>query len=106
MIKSYANSETQILYETGFHPRFQSFARVALSKLDMLNAAVNLKSLLIPPNNRLEKLRGDCAGQYSIRINDQWRVCFRWDDGDAWDVEIVDYHCKDHYAFNQSNTPR
>lgn len=58
----------------------------------MLNAAVNLKALLIPPNNRLEKLRGDRAGQYSIRINDQQRVCFRWDDGDAWDVEIVDYH--------------
>ena len=58
----------------------------------MLNAAVNLKALLIPPNNRLEKLRGDRAGQYSIRINDQQRVCFRWDDCDAWDVEIVDYH--------------
>ena len=58
----------------------------------MLNAAVNLKALLIPPNNRLEKLRGDRAGQYSIRINGQQRVCSRWDDGDAWDVEIVDYH--------------
>lgn len=58
----------------------------------MLNAATTLNALLVPPANRLERLRGDRAGQHSIRINDQWRVCFRWEDGDAWDVEIVDYH--------------
>ena len=58
----------------------------------MLNNAQNLGDLRVPPNNRLEALRGDRAGQYSIRINDQWRVCFRWHEGDAHDVEIVDYH--------------
>ena len=58
----------------------------------MLNNAANLKDLRIPPANRLEKLKGDRTGQYSIRINDQWRICFEWKDGDAYDVEIVDYH--------------
>jgi proteic killer suppression protein len=58
----------------------------------MLNRAVTLRDLRVPPSNRLERLKGDREGQYSIRINDQWRVCFRWDRGDAYDVEIVDYH--------------
>jgi proteic killer suppression protein len=58
----------------------------------MLNNAQNLQDLRVPPNNRLEALRGDRAGQYSIRVNDQWRICFRWRDGDAYDVEMVDYH--------------
>ena len=58
----------------------------------MLNRAVNLRDLRVPPSNRLERLKGDRKGQYSIRINDQWRVCFRWDRGDAYEVEIVDYH--------------
>jgi proteic killer suppression protein len=58
----------------------------------MLNRATILNDLRVPPNNRLEKLKGDRAGQYSIRINDQWRICFVWDDGDVEDVEIVDYH--------------
>lgn len=63
-----------------------------LRKLVQLEAAERLDELRVPPGNRLEKLRGDRAGQHSIRVNDQWRVCFRWRDGDAYDVEIVDYH--------------
>ena len=65
---------------------------VARRKLKLLDAAVSLESLRVPPGNRLEALRGDRKGQWSIRINDQWRVCFRWKDKDALDVEIVDYH--------------
>ena len=66
--------------------------RVALRKLRMLDAAERLDDLRVPPGNRLERLRGDRAGQYSIRVNEQWRVCFRWRSGDATEVEIVDYH--------------
>ena len=66
--------------------------RVARRKLDLLNQAAALADLRAPPNNRLEKLKGDREGQYSIRINDQWRVCFRWTESGAEDVEIVDYH--------------
>ncbi len=66
--------------------------RVALRKLRQLDAAMGLGDLRVPPGNRLEKLRGNRAGQYSIRINERWRICFRWLDGDAHDVEIVDYH--------------
>ena len=65
---------------------------MALRKLRMLDAAVKLDDLRVPPGNRLERLHGDRSGQHSIRINDQWRICFRWQRGDAWDVEIVDYH--------------
>ncbi len=65
---------------------------VALRKLAMLNRAEKLEDLRIPPNNRLEQLKGDRVGQWSIRINDQWRVCFRFEGGHAYDVEIVDYH--------------
>ncbi len=65
---------------------------MALRKLRMLDAAMTLSDLRVPPGNRLERLRGDRAGQHSIRINDQWRICFRWHEGDAYDVEIVDYH--------------
>lgn len=66
--------------------------QVALRKLRMLNRAVTLSDLRAPPANRLEKLRGDRAGQHSIRINDQWRICFEWRNGDAYAVEITDYH--------------
>jgi proteic killer suppression protein len=66
--------------------------RAALRKLLMLDAAESLGDLRVLPGNRLEKLTGDRAGQHSIRVNDQWRICFRWSDGDAYDVEIVDYH--------------
>jgi proteic killer suppression protein len=65
---------------------------VARRKLRMLNNARTLRDLKVPPNNRLEALRGSRRGQYAIRINDQWRVCFEWRDGDAWNVQIVDYH--------------
>ena len=65
---------------------------MALRKLRMLDAATRLDDLRVPPGNRLEALKGDRAGQFSIRINDQWRVCFRWQDGHAYDVEIADYH--------------
>ena len=73
-------------------PRFVSIERVAQRKLAQLNAAATLDLLRAPPGNRLEALRGDRGGWYSIRINLQWRICFRFEDGDAWDVEIVDYH--------------
>lgn len=66
--------------------------RVALRKLRMLDNAQDLNDLRVLPANRLEKLKGDQEGRYSIRINDQWRICFRWQDGDAYDVEIIDYH--------------
>ena len=72
--------------------RFRPIARIALRKLDMLDAAVCLDDLRIPPGNRLEALKGDRSGQYSIRINDQWRICFTWGNGAAQQVEIVDYH--------------
>jgi proteic killer suppression protein len=71
------------------HPDVQ---RLAQRKLVILNAAESVQDLRVPPGNRLERLSGDRTGQYSIRVNDQWRICFRWRDGDALDVEIVDYH--------------
>ena len=74
-------------------PRFpEDSYRTALRKLVMVDAAVALQDLNVPPSNRLEKLKGDRKGQYSIRINDQWRICFDWKDGDAYNVEIADYH--------------
>lgn len=72
--------------------RFVNIETVAMRKLAMLHRAANVNDLRIPPNNRLEFLKGDRAGQYSIRINDQWRVCFRFENSNAFDVEIVDYH--------------
>ncbi len=73
-------------------PRFANFAAVAVRKLQMVHAATRVESLRVPPRNRLEKLSGDRIGQWSIRVNDHFRVCFVWRDGAAWDVEIVDYH--------------
>ena len=72
--------------------RFANIERVAMRKLAILNRVVTVDELRIPPNNRLEALKADRAGQFSIRVNDQWRICFRFADGDASDVEIVDYH--------------
>ena len=93
MIRSFADRLTERLFQRervrGLPP---AMLRVALRKLVQLDAATVLDDLRVPPGNRLEKLRGDRAGQHSIRINDQWRICFRWRDGDAFDVEIVDYH--------------
>jgi len=92
MISSFKCKDTQELYETGVNRRFASIARVALRKLDMLAAATMVETLRVPPGNRLEQLRGNRAGQWSVRINDQWRLCFIWSGTNAENVEIVDYH--------------
>jgi proteic killer suppression protein len=93
MIKSFKSKETARIYERLRSTRLpQDIQQVSYRKLRMLNNAVTLDDLRIPPANRLEKLSGDRSGQYSIRINDQWRICFEWIDGDAFNVEIVDYH--------------
>jgi len=76
----------------GHNRRFANIASVALRKLDYLNAAAVLADLRVPPGNRLEALRGDRAGQHSVRVNDQWRICFVWTDAGPADVEICDYH--------------
>ena len=91
MIRSYGDAETRHLFEVGSHRKFRLIERVALRKLQQLNAAQHLAEMASPPGNRLETLKGDRQGQYSIRINDQWRICFRWHEGDAHEVEIVDY---------------
>lgn len=93
MIKSFRDKETQKVFERQRVRRLPAnLHRSALRKLLVLDAAEELGDLRVPPGNRLEKLSGRRAGQYSIRINDQWRICFRWRSGDAYDVEIVDYH--------------
>jgi proteic killer suppression protein len=93
MIKSFADNETARVFERRFSKKLPGdIQAVALRKLRMLNNAHAIKDLRSPPANRLEKLSGNRTGQHSIRINDQWRVCFVWDDGDAHDVEITDYH--------------
>ena len=93
MIRSFRDAETERLFRQHLARRLPpSIARVALRRLAMLDAAVTLEDLRIPPENRLEKLRGDRQGQHSVRINDQWRISFTWRDGDAHEVEITDYH--------------
>lgn len=93
MIKSFADTETQKVFSRQFSRKLPlDIQSTALRKLRMLNNAHAVKDLVSPPANRLEKLGGNREGQYSIRINDQWRVCFIWDDGNAHHVEIVDYH--------------
>ena len=93
VIRSYQVRATQALAERQRHRKFpENIYRRAQRKLVMLNNAQNLNELRLPPGNRLESLRGDREGQYSIRINDQWRICFVWSGGDAYQVEIVDYH--------------
>ncbi len=91
MIKSFGDKDTQSLYEGKCPMWFRSFRPVAERKLQMLGAAQGIGDLRSPPGNRLEKLSGSRRGQWSIRINDRWRVCFRWADAPE-DVEIVDYH--------------
>ena len=93
MIRSFRDKQTARLFQR--HPARKlpaELQRVGLRKLRQLDAAAALDDLRVPPGNRLERLSGDRAGQHSIRINDEWRVCFRWHTGDAYDVEIVDYH--------------
>ncbi len=93
MIKSFADRDTEKLWVTGRSRRVPGEIRErALVKLQLIDAAVELAFLSVPPGNRLEALRGDRRGQYSIRINDRWRICFRWTGTDAEQVEIVDYH--------------
>jgi proteic killer suppression protein len=93
MIKTFACKETQRIFNRQFSRKLpQDIQRVARRKLEILDAAEVLQDLRIPPSSRLKKLSGDRQGQYSVRINDQWRICFEWQSGDAHNVEIVDYH--------------
>jgi len=93
MIKSFRNRDTERLFQREHIRRLPPrLRRGALKKLLILDAAERLEDLRLPPGNRLEKLKGDRAGQHSIRVNDQWRICFRWRGGNAYDVEIADYH--------------
>jgi proteic killer suppression protein len=92
MIKTFHDKDTEALFNDRLVKRFKAFERIARRKLYYINGAKSLQDLLIPPGNRLEGLSRDREGQHSIRINDQWRICFKWLDGNAYDVEIVDYH--------------
>ena len=93
MIKSFADKQTESLFNGFRAPSLPGdIQRAAMRKLKMLHYAVDLNDLRVPPGNRLEILKGDRTGQYSIRINSQWRVCFTWKENNAWNVEIVDYH--------------
>ena len=93
MILSFACAETERVFRAELSRRFPpGIQRVARRKLLALHAATQLRQMAVPPGNRLEALKGDRAGRHSIRINDQWRICFVWDQTGAWDVEIVDYH--------------
>lgn len=92
MIRSFAHKDAEHLFYGRPVRRFAAIERVIRRKLLLLNAAGRLDDLRVPPGNRLEALRGDREGQHSIRVNDQWRICFVWKEGEAHDVEIVDYH--------------
>ena len=92
MIKTFKCKNTEKLFDDDDIKKFRSISRTARLKLEVLNAAVSLNSLRVPPGNRLEQLKGNKKGQHSIRVNNQWRVCFVWKGENAFDVEIVDYH--------------
>lgn len=93
MIRTFADRHTEELYETGKSKRFPSeIWKRALRRLEYLDLATRVDDLKVPPSNRLHKLERDREGQYSISVNDQWRICFRFVDGDAYDVELTDYH--------------
>jgi len=93
VIKSFKSREAEKIYQGRFSRKLpRDIQRMAARKLEILSAAGEINSLRIPPSNRLEKLEGERSGQHSIRINDQWRICFVWKSGDAFDVEITDYH--------------
>lgn len=93
MIRTFADRQTARLWEEGTHKRLSTaLARKAVLKLFMIDNAGRLGDLRVPPGNRLEALHGDRKGQHSIRINDQWRICFVWRENDAYEVQIVDYH--------------
>jgi len=92
MIKSFRCKDTEKLYNDQDVKRFRGVSRKARIKLEILSATVSLEGLKVPPGNLLEALKGDRKGQYSIRIDSQWRICFKWKNGNAYDVEIIDYH--------------
>ena len=93
MIKSFKCKETEKIFNREFSKKLpMDLQRIAFRKLRMLNRATILNDLKVPPGNRLESLHGEREGQYSIRINNQWRICFRWIEKDIYDIEIVDYH--------------
>jgi proteic killer suppression protein len=92
VIKSFKNRDTEDLFHDLVVARFKAFERPARRKLLYLHRARILQDLTVPPGNRLETLKGDRQGQHSIRINQRWRICFRWEEGSVFDVEIVDYH--------------
>ena len=92
MIRSFRSADTERMFRRETVRRFKAIERQALRKLDMLDAAPDIRTLATLPGNRLETLKGDRKGQYSIRINDQWRICFLWREGHAYEVKIVDYH--------------
>ena len=93
MIKSFRDRETEALFRRESSRKLPpEIQRTALRKILMIDAATALQDLRVPPGNRLETLHGDRNGQYSIRINDQWRICFRWHGGDAYELEVTDYH--------------
>ena len=93
MIQTFSDRDTERLFHREPVRRFPAeLQRAMLRKLVLVDAAEQLEDLRVPPGNRLEKLKGDRAGQRSIRVNDQWRICFRWKDGNAFDVAVIDYH--------------
>lgn len=93
VIKTFSDKETEKIYNREYSKKLpQGIQRLAMKKLWMLDAAPDIISLKVPPGNRLELLHGSRKGQYSIRINNQWRICFKWHDGNSYNVEIVDYH--------------
>ena len=92
MIRSFRCKDTEALYQGRPGRRFRGIQAAAERKLQMLDVARRIEDLRVPPGNRLEPLKGDRQGTWSIRINDQWRLCFRFEDGNAYDAEIVDYH--------------
>lgn len=92
MIRSFHDRDTEELFHRQASRRWATIARVALRRLRLLNRARTLEDLRVPPGNHLEALAGDRTGQFSIRVNQRYRICFRWDNGDAHDVELTDYH--------------
>jgi toxin HigB-1 len=92
MIRSFGDKPTEAMFRDQFVREFKGIARVTKRKLEALNAASRLEDLMVPPSNRLEKLKGDLREFYSIRVNDQWRVIFKWINGEPHEVRIVDYH--------------
>ena len=92
MIKSFSCDDTEKLFNDQWVRRFQSFERQARKRLMVLHAAPSLESLMLNPGNRFHSLRGDRKGCYAVSINKKWRICFKWHDGHAYDVEIIDYH--------------